>query len=281
MKKIICLILAATLLMSGCSSINKVDEEKVKDITDKVTKTLINSTNREKAEKSESKTINAGGLNTLKINSSVGDIKISTHESEDAVIKLNISAKTASKEKSEQVIDDFTYSIEENSESIEIDTSFHSILAENINLSTNLEITLPENIENIIISLNVGDISIKNINGKYEVKNNVGSINIENSKASYNLTTNVGEINVSEAAAYGSSEFIINTGDIKISLNDIKDAKSIKASTDVGDIDIDVPNDSSYEAVINELIEKEKTISNGGKDTQITVRTGVGSVEFN
>lgn len=281
MKKIICMILAASLLMSGCSSINKVDEEKVKDITDKVTKTLINSTNREKAERNETHTINADSLSTLKINSSVGDIKINTHESKDAVIKLNISAQTASKEDSEKMVEDFTYSLEETSDSIELDTSFLNKLAENINLSVNLEIALPGNIDNIIISSNVGDISIKNINGKYEVKNNVGSIDIKNSKASYNLRTNIGEIMVSEAAAYGNSEFTVNTGDIKISLNDIKDAKTIKASTDVGDINIDIPNNSSYEAVINEFMEKEKTISNDNKDTKITVRTGVGSVKFN
>lgn len=285
MKKIISLLLIVlvTISLIGCTSINEVDEDKVKDVSDKITEVIIDSMGKEKAERQESHTINAENLNTLNIKSSVGDINIKTHESNDAIINLNISAHSSSKEKSKELVDDFNYSVEENFNSIDIDTTFKDKdkILEDKNVSTDLIISVPVKIENIIISLNVGDVYIKNINGKFEISNNVGEIKIENSNASYDIKTNVGEIILSEAAAIGKSEFITNTGDIKLSFSDITNAESIKAATDVGDIDITVPDDSSYEAEINEFMEKERTQSNKDKHTKIEIKTGVGSIDFN
>jgi hypothetical protein len=283
MKKLLSLIILtlAVLSLSSCSSINEVDQDKVKDVSDKITEAIIDTVGKEKAERKESHTLNAENINTLKIKSSVGDINISTHESKDAIINLNIAAQTGSKEKSEQLIKDFSYSVEDSLNSIVVDTSFKDIKFDDSNVSTDLTIAVPSNIENIIIDLNVGDISIKNINGTYEIENNVGNINIKNSQASYDIKTNVGEITLTEAAAEGSSEFITNTGDINALFNKIENADRIKASTDVGDINITLPDDSSYEAVINEFMEKEKTESNKDKHTKIELKTGVGTIEFN
>lgn len=283
MKKLLSLIILtlAVLSLSSCSSINEVDQDKVKDVSDKITEAIIDTVGKEKAERKESHTLNAENINTLKIKSSVGDINISTHESKDAIINLNIAAQTGSKEKSEQLIKDFSYSVEDSLNSIVVDTSFKDIKFDDSNVSTDLTIAVPSNIENIIIDLNVGDISIKNINGTYEIENNVGNIDIKNSQASYDIKTNVGEITLTEVAAEGSSEFITNTGDINALFNKIENADRIKASTDVGDINITLPDDSSYEAVINEFMEKEKTESNKDKHTKIELITGVGTIEFN
>lgn len=283
MKKLLSLIILtlAVLSLSSCSSINEVDQDKVKDVSDKITEAIIDTVGKEKAERKESHTLNAENINTLKIKSSVGNINISTHESKDAIINLNIAAQTGSKGKSEQLIKDFSYSVEDSLTSIVVDTSFKDIKFDDSNVSTDLTIAVPSNIENIIIDLNVGDISIKNINGTYEIENNVGNIDIKNSQASYDIKTNVGEITLTEVAAEGSSEFITNTGDINALFNKIENADRIKASTDVGDINITLPDDSSYEAVINEFMEKEKTESNKDKHTKIELKTGVGTIEFN
>lgn len=283
MKKygyILLLILALSSL-SGCVSINEVDEDKVKDVSDKITEAIINTVGKEKADRQESHTVNAENLNTLNIKSSVGDINITTHESKDVLINLNITAQSSSKEKSKKLVDDFSYTVEENTNSIDVDTSFSDLAIGDDNVSTDLTITVPVNIQNVIISLNVGDINIKKTDGKFEVITNVGEINIENSQGSYNLKTNVGEIIVSSDAAIKNSEFITNTGDIILSFNDITNADIIKATTDVGDISVTVPENSSYEAVINEFMEKERTMSNGDKRTNIKFKTGVGSIEFN
>ena len=135
--------------------------------------------------------------------------------------------------------------------------------------------------ESITLLLNVGDIDIKNINGKYEIVNNVGEITIENAQASYNIKTDVGDIDLINVAAVDGSKFKANTGEIKISLEDISDANTLEAETGVGDIDISVPDDSSYKAVINEFMEKERIETNKDEKTEIIITTGVGDIKFN
>ncbi len=283
MKKIInsLLIILYVLLLSGCSSIGKVDENKVKDVSDKITQALVDTVGKSEANKQESHTVNAESLNTLNINSSVGDIIIDTHKSSEALIGINIVAKSDSKEKSNQLIEDFSYTVKENNNSVDIDTSYNDRSSDGYNISTELSITVPENITNIIVSLSVGNINIKNIDGKFEIDNNVGNITVENSQGSYRLKTNVGKIDLYESLADKSSEFLTNTGDIKLSFTDISDADNIKAVTDVGDIDITIPDNSSFEALINEFMEKERTESRGDKHTKLEIKTGVGNIKFN
>lgn len=281
MRKIINLILILTVLLSGCTSITEVDEEKVKNVSDKITEAIIDSVGKEKAERQESHTINAENLDTLNIKSSVGSINISAHDSKDAIINLNIKAQTSSKDKSQELVDEFNYSVEENSNAIKVDTSFKELEFNDNNVSTDLSITVPSNIESIVISLNVGDIKINNINGTYDIQNNVGEIQVENAKASYKIKTNVGEIKLLEAAAVGNSELITNTGDITLNFNDITNADSVESSADVGDIELNVPRDSSYRANIEEFMEKERTETNKDEHTLIKIKTGVGKINFN
>lgn len=282
MKKIIILLTITlfALSISSCASITEVDEDKVKDVSDKITEAIIDTVGKENAVRNESHTIDAEGLNSIKINSSVGNIDIATHESKDTIINISIAAKTGSKEKSEQLVNEFRYSVEEKVNSIIVDTSFNDIKFDDNNVSTDLSITVPANIENIIIDLNVGDIYINKVNGKYEIKNNVGNIELESSTASYDIKTNVGEIILSDASAVSNSEFSTNTGDIIISLKDITNADSITASTDVGDIKLNVPDEASYEAVINEFMEKERIEANKDEQTKIKLKTGVGNIDF-
>lgn len=279
---IILIALSTLILLTSCSSINEVDEKAVKDVSDKITKAIINSVGKESAEKQESFNMEAGHLNTLKIESSVGDINIKTHESTEATISLNITAKSNSKENAEILIDEFKYTVEENSNSINIDTTFDdNKVFDNGNIQTELTISIPNNIDTFVISLNVGDININSNEGIFEIKNNVGNITVENSVGSYDLNTDVGDITLINSTASGTSEFNSSTGNVEISFNDISNAEGIKASTGVGDIELSVPEDSSYEAVINEFMKDEQTESNGTKQTKIELKTGVGSIDFN
>lgn len=281
MKKVISLILVTAILLIGCSSINKVDENKVKDVSDKITETIIDTVGKEKAKRQESHTINAENLSMLDIKSSVGKININSHDSNDAIVNIDITAQSNSKDKAQKLVDEFVYTVNEESKSIAVDTSYNDISLKGENISTDLFITVPKHIESITISLNVGDIDIKNINGIYEVKNNVGEITIENSKASYNIKNDVGDIDLINVSAVNDSSFKANTGEIKMYFDDIKDANTIEAETGVGDIDISLPDDSSYKAVINEFMEKERIERNKDEKTKIIITTGVGEVDFN
>lgn len=281
MKKVISLVLVTAVLLSGCSSITKVDEDKVKDVSDKITEAIIDNVGKEKAKRQESHTMNAKDLSLLDIKSTVGNININTHDSNEAVVVIDITAQASSKDKAQKLVDEFVYTVNEESNSIVVDTSYKDISLNGENITTDLSITVPKHMESITLSLNVGDIDIKNINGKYEIVNNVGEITIENAQASYNIKTDVGDIDLINVAAVDGSKFKANTGEIKISLEDISDANTIEAETGVGDIDISVPDDSSYKAVINEFMEKERIETNKDEKTEIIITTGVGDIKFN
>lgn len=274
------LIALSLSILSGCSSITKVDEDKVEDVSDKIIKAIANNPRKIRAERQESHTINAENLTDINIQNSVGEIHIDTHESQDALVELQIVAESDSQERCEQLAEDFTYVVEKGIKSIDIDTTYkEKYNAENI--STHLKITLPQNIENITVSSNVGDIHIRNIDGKFEITNNVGEIIVENSKGIYKLTNNVGDLNVDINAANKKSTFTTNTGDISLSIRDITTADSIKATTNVGDIIVSVPKNSDYAAVINEFMQDKKTESSGNKHTKIEITTDTGEIQFN
>ena len=277
----ILIVIAIIASLNGCTSNFKVNEDAVKEASDKITEAIIDNVGKEEVESQESYTINAADVSTLNIKSSVGSINITSHESEDAVVNINFVANSSTKEKSKQLIENFTYTAEKNINSIDIDTSQSIENIGDVNIKTNLDIYVPSNIENVVISSNVGDINIKKVNGKFEVACNVSNINIENSEGIYNLKTDVGKIVLKESAVSGKSEFIVNTGDINLSLKDIINAESLNADTVVGSIKMSLPENSSYEAFINEFMKDEKIETNGEEKTKINLKTNVGSIDFN
>lgn len=284
MKKISVLIIAlsALMLLSSCSSINEIDERKVKDVSDKITEVIIDSVGKESAEKKESFNIAAENLNTLNIESTVGDIDITTHESTEATIQLKVIAKSNSKENAEKLIEEFDYKIEENSNSINIDTTFEDDnLFDNSNIQTELTISLPKNINSFIISLNVGEVHVVNSEGSFKIESNVGNISVESSKGTYQLSTDVGDIVVLNSTAEGDCDFHTNTGNIELSLGDISNANIISALTNVGDVELKIPESSDYEATVKEFMKDERTESNGSKKTKIELESNVGEISFN
>ncbi|NYB75980.1 hypothetical protein HZF24_17670 [Sedimentibacter hydroxybenzoicus DSM 7310] len=288
MKKIICVSVVLMLLLSGCSSFSKVDEDKVKDISEKITKTIIDSVEKgidaaekNSAERKESHKIEASETGKLEIESSVGDIYLTTHDSTEATIDIKITARADSKEKSQELVDSFDYSVEEKWNTIKIDTKLDDVkLLSNNNMQTELTINIPKNIEIAVISLNVGEIIIDNTNGHFEVTNNVGDIKISNSDGSFNLKSDVGEITLNSCRPSGNTELKTNTGDIKATFYNISDAQTIKAETAVGDIEMSTPDNSSYEAKIDEFMKGGMVMFKGNKDTKIDLKTGVGEIQF-
>lgn len=283
MKKTALLLITASLILtSGCTSNFKVNEDAVKEVSDKITKTIIDTVGEEKTEKTETLTFNGAGLNKINIDSSVGDIIIKSHESQEAIVNITITAKAGSKQKAEELLEGYTYTQEKNQYSIDIDTSTDGIdFMDGNHIETSMEIFLPSNVENTEIKLNVGDIDIDGINGSFDIYSNVGDIKIQNGEGFCNLKTDVGDIIISNIAMTKSSEFSVNTGDIEINPADISNADEVTAEAQVGSIQMNVPEDSGYQATIEEFMEDKRTLSEGDGKTEINLKTNVGDVEFN
>lgn len=280
MKRLLCILLIIMISAAGCASPYEIDEDKVKDVSDKITEAIINTVGQEKAQKQESHTFNSTGKNSLIIKNSVGDINIISHESEDTIINISITAKSGSKQKSEDFIENYTYTVKTEGQVIDVDTSLEKPLS-GVNLTTDLTLYIPSVINNIEVSTNVGAVHLNGLSGNMAIKNNVGDITIDKSQGLYNLHLDVGKIILKDCIAIGNSEFKTNTGDIELSLSDISKAVTITAETGVGDIEMSLNDDSGYHATINEFMKDERIQTRHDQGTNIALTAGVGKINLN
>lgn len=283
MKKTASLLIIILLFTSftGCTSDFNVNEVVVKDISDKITQTVIDTIERNiKAEKLETHNLDAINCNKLTIKSQIGDINITTHDTNEVLIDINIKIKSNTEKRAEELLQNYKYIIETNKNAIDIDTTAFNGKLDSDDIIVDLNIKIPSYIDNIIISSNVGDINIDSINNKINIISNVSDLNIKNSNALYNIKTDVGNINLENSLISGESKFYLNVGDISISTSDISNAQSISAETQVGDIEMSLPKDSNYEANIHEFMKKPRIKLYGNGKTKINLIANVGSIEF-
>lgn len=281
MKRIYILLCFVLLIFSGCTSDFKVDENKVKDISDKITETIIEKTASERAEKTESHKLEASDLNELIIDNAVGSINILCNESTEATVDLKIKANSKEKKDAEKLLSEFSYTVEAKRKALVIDTSQYSKdLKDSDGISTDLDIKIPSNIVKITVKSNVGELVAENINGEFNAIVNVGNIKINNSGSSYDIKADVGDISLRGGKITGKSQFNTNTGNISVETDDISEAKNIVAETNVGNISMRLPESSNYKAEINEFMKEKRTESKGDGKTSIRLTSNVGKIDF-
>lgn len=283
MRKAILLLTIVIIFMlsTGCTSEFKLNDVVVKDLSDKITQAVIEKSDSNiQSERHDTKTIDSKNLTELIIKSEVGDIKIITHESSETTIDTNIQAKSSSKEKADELVKSFEYSIETKGKKLSIDTTGYNKKIISDQIIVDLVIKIPSNIEKFDIGSNVGDISIENINGEINITSNVGDTFVKDSNASYDIKTDVGDVNIQNSSFSDSSTFYTNVGDIAINTNDISEAKNLSVETNVGDIKLLLPKSSNYEADIQEFLKDKKVESMGTGKTKIKLITHVGDIDF-
>jgi len=283
MKKIVSVLIIILLFstITSCTSDFKVNEVVVKDISDKITQTVIETVDSNiKAEKKETHTIDGVNSTDLIIKGEVGNIDITTHDSNVILIDTKIKAKSNTKERAEELIKDFSYSVEGKGKIVSIDTTGYEVKLDNDQISVDISIQIPSTIDTISITSNVGDINIDDINGEINALSNVGDIIIKNSNALYDIKTDVGDIKIENSVFTSKSDFYVNVGDVDVTAVDISEAKSISIETKLGDIKLSLPINADYEANINEFMKEPRVELNGNGNTNIKLITNVGSIEI-
>jgi len=283
MKKIICIVIAFILvILTGCTSDLKVNEDVVKDISDKITETIIEKVDNERVEKKETHTLDAANSIELIVNGQVGDINIIAVETQEAIIDATIIATSNTKSGAKKLLEDFTYIVEEKWNAIKINTTQSNdksnIISDGIKVDLNIKI--PKTIKNITITTNVSNLTIENINCDFDAAVNVGDINIRNSNSLYNVKTDVGDIKLVNCIISGNSNFNTSTGNVDILADDISDAKNINVETHVGNISMSLPESSSYKANIIEFMKEQRTEINGDGKADIKLIAHVGDINL-
>ncbi len=195
--------------------------------------------------KEKSFTVNPNQIIVVKTD--LGDIKTNTWDKNEVLIKIfgNNNAEKS-----------MEFSFDQDEKGVEIigekEGGFLSGWFRNINLK--YEITVPENF-NLEYKTAGGDISLKNISGKFNFKTSGGDISLENSNGKLISKTSGGDITIKNFT--GDLEVATSGGDIKIYsengkvnattsggdilLNYSGKNSGIKLVTSGGDIDVKVP----------------------------------------
>lgn len=236
----------------------------------------------------ETQTVDVKGIEKIKIDINVGDCNVIVGDSSEAVINASCEYKAISEEKAQKAMDNTKLRCETQGNTLHIDfidSETGKKIGGNsnlVNIITDIEVILPDNLKFFDVSTDVGDIDISGFSGAFDISSDVGDVTAKNLTITdkSDFSADVGDIDceISELSAT-ELEFKSNVGDVDLSLNTI--AKSeINISSDVGDIKLDTKG-KNYEETYSEkgAVEQEKKIIIDGKCT-VNMKADVGDIKI-
>ncbi len=183
-------------------------------------------------------TIDASDLEELKVDVGVGQVRISKSSDKNAEIKYKKTIRGKS-EHVKEVADRIMIVTEAVGEKLVVEVKTNNGDAKdfwewlskeynNINVSVDIEIKIPDNIDAIDVNVGVGDIKINDLKGKYNLASGVGSVNMNNVSM--------------------KDKCVITTGTGDIDMNcDIEDADGLSVQSGVGSITVRLPRDAQFD----------------------------------
>lgn len=237
---------------------------------------------------SEAQTVDVKGIEKIKIDIGVGDCNVIIGDSDEAVINTNCEYKAISEEKAQKAMDNTKLRCETQGDTLHIDfidSETGKKIGDNnnlVNIITDIEVVLPDNLKSFDVSTDVGDIDISGFSGAFDISSDVGDVTAKNLTITdkSNFSTDVGDI---DCEIFGLSaielDFKSNVGDIDLSLGTIEKSH-INIESDVGNIKLDTQG-KNYEETYSEkgTIEQEKKIIIDGKCT-VEMKANVGDVKI-
>lgn len=238
----------------------------------------------------ETQTVDVKGIEKIKIDISVGDCNITVGDSSEAVINASCEYKAISEEKAQKAMDNTKLRCETQGETLHIDfidsetgkkignTRNNNL----VNIITDIEVILPDNLKSFDISTDVGDIEISDFSGAFDISSDVGDVTAKNltitDKSSFDA--DVGDIDC-EITGLSEAELELkaDVGDVDLLLGTIEKSQ-INMESDVGNITLDTQG-KNYEEISSkkDIVEQEKKIIVDGKCT-IEMKADVGDIEI-
>jgi|LSQX01.3.fsa_nt_gb DUF4097 and DUF4098 domain-containing protein YvlB len=275
MKKLACItivIVLSVFMLAGCRHFDSFEEVKMNNaISDDIS-------------------IEGSKLDKLEINNGVGDIRVSKGTGEDIEIHYDKKIKYTNED------------VEKVAEAILVDTKVSggklkvevrsadantqdlwkwlSDKFKGVNVSVDLTIKVPENMEDFEVTNGVGNVIIEDVDASIKVTSGVGNVTLRDiaMRDDCKINNGTGDINI-EASADELSELkaMTGVGNIKVMLPE--DTKlSIRATAGVGDIKGSLIDNSKKESfVVGGSLKQD--INGGGADVKIETGTGKISID--
>lgn len=213
-----------------------------------------------------------GTQDELVLKNRIGKIKIVQSESDKIAVNTIKKAKSDDNDKEKEIIDNIGIRVDKDGNKIIIKEYLKSDAQKNlwewiqkeygsVNVSIEYNVEIPNKFRLINISSDIGDIEVQNLKGEFAVSNNIGDI-----------TLNDVDIN-------GNSNILSNLGSVSVNAQKIDGAKEINITSRVGDVDLNVPENSKYNLI-------EPSISQHANNQKeripnIKLKANVGSIKLN
>lgn len=247
-----------TILMGGCTQVNNHYDD---------------SSNYKELEIKAGIVKDISGLKQLELKNGVGDIEIKTTNSSELRIDVKKSVRISSENKAKGLLDIVDIKTFESGDKISIKAvhidnekkdiwKLKSDKYPSSNLKINYSIQVPDNINKKIIETGVGNVSLTEDKGVFDIKAGVGNIYAK------------------DIIPMKSSNFSSGTGSAEIKFSDLKESDVTNIDCGTGDIKIFIPKDAKC-TIEKEAFMKDKTtevINGGGK--LIQVKASMGDVEI-
>lgn len=232
--------------------------------------------------------IEGAGINELEVLAGVGTVTVSKGPGSDVDVRYEKKVRGSSsyvKEVAENIIidtkkdgDKIIVEVRSKDDDSKDFWSWLSSKYKNINVSVDLDITVPGNIAVFTVSNGVGDITINDVKGRMVINSGVGEIKLRNVAMTGNCVVNngTGDITI-DGDISEMSDIDIQTGVGEVNLRFPEDSKfSIDATTGVGDISGNLLN-GDFSGFVGGTLKQD--INGGG--ASVTVDAGTGDIAVN
>jgi hypothetical protein len=225
-------------LLAGCSELSiKTDEvvEKsmdgavaISDTADKAALSWIKQAKADGLNKEISTTHEIGSASVLQIENTVGNIEVKAGAGDKVTMSASIWSMK-NKTNYQQILDQAEVSVIVNGDHLEILTHPKNNSKQNLWKWAEDKYGLAEFSIDYIVELPV------TVNS-YEVSNHLGEISLHNLKGSYQVINDVGAINIDGAHIFGKSSVKSEAGNLNLGINQMDRDSSLNVKTEVGSI---------------------------------------------
>lgn len=262
-------ILASTVLaamaLSSCSvSING--------------KEVVNGDFDYKKTRTETLNIDPENASKLDIELEVGKIEIVYGDTKNVDIEIKYTGNGISEEKVSAALENAEITAKVKDKTVYIKSSEKDFDNRFVNLTADLNITLPSEFSDFVIESDVGDVRLDKLKGSFDISADVGNVKLDSLVGAFKINADVGNIDCDNLTIKDDSEITTNVGNIDVSVESVSEC-NVEISANVGDADVDTQGLTFTEkAQSKDYVGKKKEVLIDDKCT-VTLKADVGTVK--
>lgn len=233
-----------------------------------------------KQTKSETLNIEPEKATKLDININVGKVSVEYGDTKNVDVDVKFTSNGVNEDKVSAAIENAKIITEVKNKTVYIKSAEKDFDTRFVNLTADLEITLPSEFSDFNIESDVGDIHLNKLKGSFDVTADVGNVKLDSLVGDFKVDADVGNIDCNNLTINGNSEINADVGNIDISLESV-DECDLQLVADVGDIDVDTQGlDFEEKSESKDYVGKKQVVVIDDK-CNVTLKADVGSVKVN